>query len=356
MRSIFRACLFSVCAIGFGTGCDPYLAHLVEGQLASLERTVPIEEALNDPNLTDAEKAKLALVPSIRQFAIDELGLSPGDAYTVFEANGSTPAAYVVAGSRKDRLQPYVWFYPFVGFTPVKGYFDEQLAEAEADLLRQQGFDVLLANADGFSTLGFFADPVRQSNLVLNVADFAELLIHEMTHTTFFAAGDADYNESVATFTGREGALRWMRATYGADSEIVAAAVARFADKAVLDAYVVDLSDRARAFYRKAEDAGQSMEQILIDREGLFAALAGLFDNTYRTQLNTPEAWQFAADQTLNNAIILAGVRYQSGLALYADVLEILNGDYPAMIQVFAEAANQPNSREYLQNWVAERR
>jgi len=356
MRSIFRVVLFSICAIGVGTGCDPYLVHLVEGQLASIETTVPIEEALNDHNLTDEERAKLALVPSIRQFAIDELGLTPGDSYTVFEANGSMPAAYVVAGSRKDRLQPFVWLYPFVGFTPVKGYFDEQLAEAEADLLREQGFDVLLANADGFSTLGFFADPVRQSNLVLNIADFSELLIHEMTHNTFFAAGDADYNESSATFTGREGALRWMRATYGADSAIVAAAVARFEDKAVLDAYVVDLSERAGSFYDTATDNGLSQEQILIERETLFDELAGLFNSTYRSQLQVPEAWQFAADQELNNAIILAGVRYQSGLALYEDVLEILNGDYPEMISVLSEAANQPNSREYLQNWVAERR
>jgi len=356
MRSIFRVVLFSICAICVGTGCDPYLGHLIEGQLASIERTVPIEEALNDPNLTDEEKAKLALVPSIRQFAIDELGLTPGDAYTVFEANGSTPAAYVVAGSRKDRLQPFVWFYPFVGITPVKGFFDEALAEAEADLLREQGFDVLLANADGFSTLGFFADPVRQSNLALNIADFSELLIHEMTHNTYFAPGDADYNESSATFTGREGALRWMRATYGADSEIVAAAMARFEDKAVLDAYVVDLSDRARSFYDTASDNGMSQEQILTERESLFDELAGLFTGTYQSQLQVPEAWQFAADQELNNAIILAGVRYQSGLALYEDVLEILNGDYPAMIAVLSEAANQPNSREYLQNWVAERR
>src|SRR6202008_3381470 len=42
--------------------------------------------------------------------------------------------------------------------------------------------------------------------------DLAETLFHELAHQRVFASGDTDFNEAFATFTGEEGARRWLRA------------------------------------------------------------------------------------------------------------------------------------------------
>lgn len=355
MHLRIRLALAIVCSLPALTGCDAYIGHLIEGQIATLNRLEPIDQAVTDPSLSDAEHEKLAYVPDLRQYAIDEIGLTPGDSYTVFDPNGSTPAAYVLAASEKDRLKPYVWFFPIFGFTPAKGFFDEEMGRKEALALKDAGYDVLYARADGFSTLGLFADPVRQSNLSLDLADFAELLMHEMTHSTVFKFNDADFNESMATFVGRKAAESWFVARFGDDSEMTKNARLRWADKAVLDAYVVELYDRAKAFYDDEAAQGKTREEILVDREGLFTELENLFDDKYRSQLNLPDEWSFAENPTIDNAAILAGVRYQSGLDLYESVFEAVGRDFPALISVLQEAANQSNSREYLQNWLAER-
>jgi len=301
------------------------------------------------------ERTKLAYVPEIRQYAIDAIGLTPGDSYSVFDPNGSMPAAFVLAASEPDRLSPYVWVFPFLGISPAKGFFDEAMGLAEAQQLRDAGYDVIYVQADGFSTLGLFPDPVRQSNLQLELADLAELLMHEMTHSTVFKPNDADFNESMATFVGRAAADSWFVSRFGEDSEVTQLARLRWADKAVFDAYVIDLYDRAKTFYDDAAAQGLSREEILTQRVGLFESLADLFNDTYRPQLNIPEAWVFAEEQHIDNAVILTGVRYQSGLDVYQAVFDIVGGDFRAFLDVMQEAANAPNSREYLQNWLAER-
>ncbi|MCB9852291.1 MAG: aminopeptidase [Phycisphaerales bacterium] len=336
-------------------GCDPYLAHLIDGQLASLNRIVPIDQAVNDPALTDDERSKLAYVSDIRQYAIDVIGLTPGDAYTVFDPNGSTPAAYVLAASAQDRLEPYVWFFPIFGFTPAKGFFDEEMGRQEALALREAGWDVLYARADGFSTLGLFPDPVRQSNLRMDLSDFAELLMHEMTHSTVFKFNDADFSESMATFVGRAAAESWFASRFGDSSDATNRARLRWADKEILDEYVVTLHDRAQAFYDAAAADGKTHDQILIEREDLFSELGQLFTSEFQPRLNLPDEWAFSANPTLDNATILSGVRYQSGLDVYEAVFEAVGRDFPQLISVLQEAANETNSREYLQNWLAER-
>ena len=94
-------------------GCQiDYFAHLVVGELVSLGSTVPIAEALNDSRLTEEELVKLELTQQVRQFGIDRIGLFVGEAYTLFEANGSEPAAYVLSASARDSFTPYWWDFP----------------------------------------------------------------------------------------------------------------------------------------------------------------------------------------------------------------------------------------------------
>lgn len=334
--------------------CDAgYLLHLAAGQLESLGRTGPIEQALADQSLSDEERRKLQLVINVRQFAIDRVGLSAGNAYTVFDANGSTPAAYVVSAAAKDALVAFTWSFPFIGEAPYKGFFDEGMARHEADALLAAGFDVRLSPAEGFSTLGVFPDPVRQTNLRLPDAALAEFICHELTHSTVFKPGDTDFNEAMATFIGRAAAQAWFDETFGSASDEATAARSYFEDEAVIDEYAQFLHDSAADYYAAAAARGDTREQIIAGREAVFAAALDALENEYLPRLHDPAGWAFLLDEPIDNALILAAVRYLGGLSDFADVFAKTGGDFPATLDVFRAAAQANDSRQFLRDWVA---
>jgi len=116
------------------SGC--YYVHLGMGQARILLGREKIETALaHNTDLTPEEKAKLTLVPEIRRFARDTLGLAETGSYRTFYDGGRKPIAYNVNASAKTSFTPYRWSFPFVGKVPYKGYFALEDARAEASTL-----------------------------------------------------------------------------------------------------------------------------------------------------------------------------------------------------------------------------
>jgi len=348
-RSLASLGLLSVSS--FGCEVD-YYSQLVAGELGSLCRTVPIAAALNDPALTQEERDKLALTEQVRQFGIETIGLYAGSAYTVFEANGSAPAAYVLSASAKEVFTTYEWDLLFVGPSASKGFFDRQMGQRQADDLTGRGFDVYYARVDGFSTLGILPDPVRQSNLQLDDVELAELILHEMTHSTVFNPADMNFSESVATFIGRAAARAWFEAAFGVESGQAQATRLRFADKQVIDEYVNELFATMAAYYAEAAAAGTPRETILVEREARFEAIRARFAAVYQPRLDDPARWGFISEMRLNNAQILAAIRYQGSLSDYQAVLDKVGGGFSQALAVFREAAARSDSRAYLRAWV----
>lgn len=336
-------------------GCEfDYFAQLIGGEFMLLLDTVPVDAALADPRLTDDERSELALTQDVRQFGIDRLGMTAGNAFTTFVWDGDGPAAYILAASAKDSLTPYTWFFPFVGVWQVKGYFDEGMARREAERLAALDYDVYLGLAEGFSTLGFLPDPVRQSNLqASDEFDLAELILHEMTHSTVLKPSDMDFSESLATFLGRRGAQAWFDDRFGPASAVASAARDRYADKAVMDDFVVDLVDQMTAHYADAAARGEPRDVIIANREAQFEAARLRYETHYRPRLIDKERWGVIGETQFNNAMLLTAIRYQGWLSDYQAVLDKLGGDIPAAIDVFRQAALADDSRQFLQDWVA---
>jgi predicted aminopeptidase len=61
---------------------------------------------------------------------------------------------------------------------------------------------VSIRNPGGWSTLGWFTDPILSGMLKRNEGDLASLIIHEMVHATIFVKDDVDFNENLASFIG----------------------------------------------------------------------------------------------------------------------------------------------------------
>jgi predicted aminopeptidase len=117
----------------------------------------------------------------------------------------------LVSAAYRDTLKPYTWWFPIVGRVPYKGYFDFAAARRDAKNLAADGFDVYVRPSDAFSTLGFFNDPLLNTTLKGDTLSLANTVIHELTHNTFYASGQAPFNESFAMFVGARGAAAFYR-------------------------------------------------------------------------------------------------------------------------------------------------
>ncbi len=353
MRSFRRRFFSLLLATIFLPGCDAgYFIHLAFGQLGVLASIVPVSQALNDPNLTELERHRLAITQQVRQFGIDVVGLRGTDSYTVFHYNGMEPAAWVVSASERDRLVAYLWDFPIIGRFSTRGFFDEGYAREVGLGLVAEGYDVFLGRAAGFSTLNFFADPVRQSNLTLDEIELAELILHEMLHQTIFKLGDGNFNESMATFVGRTAAQAWFDATYGPHSAESQAARVRYADKLIIDIYVNMMYAHMNQYYNEAAARGEPSETIIANRQAEFDALRQQYIDDLEPLLQDPDFWSFLRTAPFDNARILAAIVYQGGLADFQAVFDKVGGDFRATLDVFDAAANQSESRAYLREFV----
>jgi predicted aminopeptidase len=191
------------------TAC--YLSRGAWEEAKILSRREPIAELVRDPRTPSDVKAKLKVVLAAREYAKDTLKLRVKDSFTTYSRLDHDTLVLLVSAAYRDTLKPYTWWFPIVGRVPYKGYFDFAAARREAQTLAAGGFDVYVRPSDAFSTLGFFNDPLLNTTLKGDSISLANTVIHELTHNTFYAAGQAPFNESFAMFVGARGAAAFFR-------------------------------------------------------------------------------------------------------------------------------------------------
>jgi predicted aminopeptidase len=190
-----------------------------KGQLNIIWNARPVEEYLQNPQFPDSLKAKLVLINEVRRYAIDSLGLKDTKNYkTLFDQKGEE-IMWVVTASEPFRLKAKEWTFPILGAVPYKGFFNKQRAITLKDELQKEGWDVSIRNPGGWSTLGWFTDPILSKMLERNEGDLANLIIHEMSHATIFVKDSIDFNENLATFIGDRGAEKFLIYKYGTGSK-----------------------------------------------------------------------------------------------------------------------------------------
>jgi predicted aminopeptidase len=188
------------------------------GQAKIVLQAKPIEELLQDPAFPDSLKRKLVLIGEVRQYAIDSLGLKDTENYqTLFDQKGEE-LMWVVQACEQFALKPKMWNFPVVGSVPYKGFFDKEKAILERRRLQNENYDVSIRNPGGWSTLGWFDDPILSGMLKRDDGDLASLIIHEMVHATIFVKDDVDFNENLASFIGDTASYYFLAAKFGRTS------------------------------------------------------------------------------------------------------------------------------------------
>lgn len=190
-----------------------------KGQFTIIWNARPVEEVLTDAAFPDSLKAKLNLIAEVRRFAIDSLGLKDTENYkTLYDQKGEE-IMWVVTACEPFRFKPKEWKFPIIGAVPYKGFFNKEKAVELRSELEKEGWDTSIRNPGGWSTLGWFTDPILSGMLERSEGDLANLIIHEMVHSTIFVKDSVDFNENLATFIGDRGAEKFLVSTYGAHSK-----------------------------------------------------------------------------------------------------------------------------------------
>lgn len=189
-----------------------------KGQFTVLNEAEPIDKFLNNKNFPDSLKSKILLIQEIRKFAFDSLGINYSNNYTTLYDQKGKPILWMLTACEPYELKAKEWEFPILGTFSYKGYFDSTKAANSSAIYKKEGYDVDLGEVSGWSTLGWFQDPILSSILYKKEGNLANLIIHELTHGTLYVRDNVDYNENLASFVGDQGAQRFLKYKYGINS------------------------------------------------------------------------------------------------------------------------------------------
>jgi predicted aminopeptidase len=193
----------------------------LNGQLHIVNNARPIEEVMKDPSVPDSLKQKLMLVSEIKKFSQDSLGMKLSKNYTAVYDQKGKPVLWVLTAADRYQLKSYHWHFPFLGTVEYKGFFEYEKGKKEEKKLAEQGYDTDYNPTSAWSTLGWFKDPILSNILYRTEGQVADLIIHEMTHSTLYVKSSVDFNENLASAIGEVGAEQFLKAHFGDTSEEV---------------------------------------------------------------------------------------------------------------------------------------
>jgi predicted aminopeptidase len=328
------------------TGC--YLSRAGWEEAKILSRRRPISEIVGDSATDPATRGKLGIVLEARDYAQRSLGLDVEESFTTYSPLERDTLVMLVSAAYPDRLVPYTWWFPIVGRVPYKGFFDFGAARDLVAQLQREGFDTNLRPAAAFSTLGWFNDPLLSTTLGADSLDLVNTVIHEVTHNSYYGAGEADFNESFANFVGARGAEAFFRAR--GDTAAAAETVRRWEDERVLARFWGTL-------YRSLDSAFKAHPD---DRAARLAARDTLYARARRTLVDSVAPLlktvspRYAERVTLDNAALLARRVYLSDLELFERAFEREGRDIRRTISRVIEIARGSGGKPFdaLRQWL----
>jgi predicted aminopeptidase len=302
-----------------------------KGQLNIVWNARPVEEVMKDPTFPDSLKAKLILIEQVRQYAIDSLGLKDTKNYkTLYDQRGEE-IMWVVTACEPFRFQAKEWDFPIVGSVPYKGFFSKERAIALRDELDKEGWDTSIRNPGGWSTLGWFTDPILSKMLERGEGDLANLIIHEMVHATIFVKDSIDFNENLATFIGDRGAEQFLIATHGKDSKEYLTYVGEDFDYTKYSEHMLRGTEMLDSLYNTMKDT-DPVDQKTALKKAAIQKIVFLLD-TLSLSINKKPSARFK-ERLPNNTYFINMTRYQSQQEFFWDDMdENFAGDLKAYIR-----------------------
>lgn len=279
------------------------------GQAKILWYAKPVETFIEDPHYPDSLKAKLYLIGEIRKFAIDSLGLKDTEVYKKMYDQQGKPIMWVVQACEPFALESVKWKFPLIGAVPYKGFFKEELALALRDELKEQGKDVIVRNPGGWSTLGWFNDPILSNMLKRSEGDLASLIIHEMVHSTMFIKDSIDFNENLANFIGDKAAGEFIKYKFGERSKQYLEYFYEDDDYTLFSDHMLRGTNVLDSLYQSLTD-DQSLEEKKRKKEEVIKKIVWALDTLSLKLVEKPS--ERFSNRLPNNAYFMSFVQYEA--------------------------------------------
>lgn len=320
------AALALAALVAAGAGCSTlgYYAQAAHGHLSMLAAARPIDDWLADPAAPASLKQRLERARAIRAFASRELSLPDNRSYTAYADLKRPAVVWNVFAAPELSLQLKTWCYPLFGCASYRGYFDRDDAQALADELRAQGYDVHVGPVPAYSTLGWMewlgGDPLLNTFIGHSDGELARMIFHELAHQVVYVKDDTVFNESFATAVERIGVRRWL-AAHGDDT--LRAEYARF------EARRADFVELLLAHRRRLEEAyahGTDPEKRERKR-AIFAHLQREYARLKETRWDGWAGYDRFFAQALGNAQLAAVGAYHDLVPAFEALLDRQGGD-----------------------------
>lgn len=295
-----------------------FYAQAVAGQVEVLAKRKP-NASLRQGTTDEFLKARLALTERLVNFARDELHMPAQGNYSLYADLGRKHLVWVLYAAPELSMEPQSWWYPVVGRQDYRGFFREDLAQAEAARLEARGCETWFSGIDAYSTLGWFRDPVLNTFVRRDEADYAELIFHELAHLKHYRSGDTSWSEGLAEAVAREGVRRWFAHT-GRPGEM-RDYEARLRKRAQARAVIAGTADALRTLYAQPITDTRKRQAKAHELARMKARLQAL-------------RWQWGGglqswiDGPVNNARLISFTTYEEEVPAFERLLAASGGDF----------------------------
>lgn len=196
---------FFLLSLLFFNHCMIYLSHLGSEQISHIFKREKIQDVLESNGFNTDIRDRLKFIQEVKNFGVENLALSPDSGFVYYVELNRDEVGWNVSASSPLKFESYTWWFPIAGEVPYKGFFNYEKAIEEENNLKKKGLDTRVRITGGYSTLGWFSDPIFSPQLKWEKPKLAGMVIHEMAHATVYIPGDTRFNESYANFVEKKG-------------------------------------------------------------------------------------------------------------------------------------------------------
>lgn len=328
-------------------GCSSvqYAWQSVAGHVSLMRDAVPVADLLAQPTTPLDLKARLQLTQRMRDFAVTQLHLPDNSSYRRYADLRRPAVVWNVVAAPVDSLTLKTTCFPVAGCVGYQGYFLQADADAQAQRLRAEGWEVAVYGVPAYSTLGWMnwagGDPLLNTFIHYPEGELARMMFHELAHQVVYVNDDTGFNESFATAVERLGAAQWLAAHASAQTRQTHA----------------ELDERRRAFRLLVVETRQALAALYSDKKSPsslsdndFTAIKSGVMSRFRQRYSALKAsWGgFAGydrwvDQA-NNASFAAQAAYDEWVPGFERLFHEANGDWPRFYDAVRALAQAPHA------------
>ena len=328
-------CLLSGCA------GPSYYVQAVAGHVGLMAKRQDTATLLAKADTDEALREHLLLAREIREFAIKRLHLPDNGSYLDYVGTGREAVTWNVVAAPEFSLEPRRWCFLFAGCVPYRGYFERADAERLAARLGERGLDVAVSPVLAYSTLGWFRDPLLDTMFRYGDEQLAGVMFHELAHQQLYVRGDAEFNESYASFVEDIGVPLWLESSGRA--ERLPAWRRRREAYAEFTALLGETRDELALLY-----ASEASPATLRERKaGVFARLEDRYANLVRTRWHGENYFGGWFRDGPNNARLALFESYAGGTCAFAALYRAAGRDLARFQALAAERAALDNAARH---------